>query len=99
MGQSKMDNPEKLATYRVHKTQKNKTEEKHNTICVGHQYTQTNKSINICGLLIFEVNKKPRKAIPIKRSLQGINLDWKTQILNQPKTVFLFFNLKFNYPV
>jgi hypothetical protein len=32
-GQSKMDNPEKLTTY---------DEEKHNTICVGHHYMQTN---------------------------------------------------------
>jgi hypothetical protein len=35
----KMDNPEKLATRR------RKT--KHNTICVGHNYTQTNtKNVN-----------------------------------------------------
>ena len=39
--QSKMDNPEKLAN-RVHKTKKKKTKYKHNTICVGHNYTQTN---------------------------------------------------------
>jgi len=36
-----MDNPEKLAN-RVHKTKK-KNKKKHNTICVGHHYTQTNK--------------------------------------------------------
>ena len=28
-GQSKKDNPEKLATYRVHKTKKNKTKTQH----------------------------------------------------------------------
>jgi hypothetical protein len=34
--QSNIDNPEKLAKYgRQYK-------EKHNTICVGHHYTQTN---------------------------------------------------------
>jgi hypothetical protein len=32
-----MDNPEKLATY----TKKNKNK-KHNTICVGYHYAQTN---------------------------------------------------------
>jgi len=31
-----MDNPEKMATRR------RKTKQKHNTICVGHNYTQTN---------------------------------------------------------
>ena len=31
-----MDNPEKMATYGT------QYEQKHNTICVGHQYTQTN---------------------------------------------------------
>jgi hypothetical protein len=36
MGQSKMDNPEKLATRR------RKTKQKHNTICVGYHHTQTN---------------------------------------------------------
>ena len=33
-GQSKLDNPEKLTTQGTHA-------EKHNTICVGHHYTQT----------------------------------------------------------
>jgi len=37
-----MDNPEKLATCNTrHKTKTNKIK-KHNTICVGHHYTQTN---------------------------------------------------------
>jgi hypothetical protein len=35
-GIQKMDNPEKLATRR------RSTKEKHNTICVGHDYAQTN---------------------------------------------------------
>jgi len=40
MGQTKMDNPEKLAT---HVTQdEEKQNKKHNTICGGHHYTQTN---------------------------------------------------------
>jgi hypothetical protein len=44
--QSKMDNPEKLANW-VHKTKKKKTKYKHNTICVGHNYTQANtNSVN-----------------------------------------------------
>ena len=37
-GQSKMDNPEKLATQGTQDEEK----QKHSTICVGHQYTQTN---------------------------------------------------------
>jgi hypothetical protein len=36
-----MDNPEKLATYGTH-DEKNKKKQKHNTICVGHHYMQTN---------------------------------------------------------
>ena len=49
-GQSKMDNPWKLAIYtnvwytRQRKTKQNKTKQKHNTICVGNHYTQTNKN-------------------------------------------------------
>ena len=39
----KMDNPEKNRQLRVHKTKK--TKQKHNTICVGHHYTQTNTYI------------------------------------------------------
>jgi hypothetical protein len=35
-----MDNPEKLAIYRV--TRRRQTNKKHNTICVGHHYVQTN---------------------------------------------------------
>jgi len=36
-----MDNPEKLATLGAQDEEK-KTKYKHNTICVGHNYTQTN---------------------------------------------------------
>ena len=38
MGQSKMDNQEKLAT------QGTQDEEKHNTICVGHHYMKENSN-------------------------------------------------------
>jgi hypothetical protein len=37
-----MDNPEKLATYGI--TRRRKTKQKHNTICVGHHYVQTNRN-------------------------------------------------------
>ena len=37
--QSKRNNPEKLATQG---TQEEEKQSKHNTICVGHHYTQTN---------------------------------------------------------
>ena len=43
-GQSKMDNPEKLATLGTQDTRRRKTKQKHNTICVGHPYTQTNRN-------------------------------------------------------
>ena len=39
-GQSKMDNPEKLATYGTQDEEKLSI--KHSTICVGHHYAQTN---------------------------------------------------------
>ena len=39
-GQSKMDNPEKLATLGTQDTRRRKTKQKHNTICVGHHYAQ-----------------------------------------------------------
>ena len=35
-----MSNLDKLATYKVHK--RKKQNEKHNTICAGHHYTQAN---------------------------------------------------------
>ena len=38
-GQSRMDNPEKLATLDTQNEDKQNT--KRNTICVGHYYTQT----------------------------------------------------------
>jgi hypothetical protein len=40
-GQSKMDNPKKLATYGRQDTRRRQTKQKHNTICVGqHHATQ-----------------------------------------------------------
>jgi len=39
-GQSKMDNPEKLAQYGTQDEEKQN--KKQNTICVGHHSTQTN---------------------------------------------------------
>ena len=43
-GQSKMNNPEKLTTQGTKDTRGRKTKQKHNTICIGHYYTQTNKT-------------------------------------------------------
>ena len=40
MGPSKMDNPEKLATWRT------QGEDKQNTICVGHRYAKIKKTAN-----------------------------------------------------
>ena len=37
-----MDNQEKLATYGTQ--EEDKENKKHNTICVGHPYTQTNNN-------------------------------------------------------
>ena len=44
-----MDNPVQLTTYEETETKngkKNKKTKKHNTICVGHHYTQTNTNAN-----------------------------------------------------
>ena len=41
-GQSKMDNPQKLATLSTQNTERKQTKQKHNTICVEHHYPQTN---------------------------------------------------------
>jgi len=37
-----MDNPEKLATYGTQGTRRRQTNQRHNTICVGRHYAQTN---------------------------------------------------------
>jgi len=44
-GQSKMDNPEKLATYREHKTKKNKTKTQHN-MCWTPLCTNKHKNLH-----------------------------------------------------
>ena len=41
-GSIKIDNPEKLATVGTQTKWRRQSNQKHNTICVGHQYTQTN---------------------------------------------------------
>ena len=49
MGQSRIDNPEKLATLGTKDTRQRQTNLKTqlNTICVGHHFTQTNtNSVN-----------------------------------------------------
>jgi hypothetical protein len=40
-----MDQPEKRATYGTQDTRRIQTKQKHNTICVGHHYMQTNTNI------------------------------------------------------
>ena len=37
-----MGNPEKLATLGTQETRRWQTKQKHNTICIGHHYVQTN---------------------------------------------------------
>ena len=52
-----MANREKLATYRVHRTKKYKTKQKHNTICFGHHYAQANtNNVNEPSYKQLEVN-------------------------------------------
>jgi hypothetical protein len=41
-----MDNPEKLATYGTQDTRRRQTKQKHNIICVGNHYAQTNTNTN-----------------------------------------------------
>jgi hypothetical protein len=46
-GQSRMDNPEKLAILGTQNTGRRQTKQrKHNTSCVGHHYAQTNTKLN-----------------------------------------------------
>ena len=40
--QSKIDNPEKLATFGTQDTRRRQAKQKHTTIRVGHHYTQAN---------------------------------------------------------
>jgi hypothetical protein len=40
-----MDQPEKQPTYGTQDTRRIQTKQKHNTICVGHHYMQTNTNI------------------------------------------------------
>ena len=42
-----MDNPEKLAILHTQNKRRTKKKQKHNTICVGHHYKQTNKQTQI----------------------------------------------------
>jgi hypothetical protein len=37
-----MDNQEKLTTFVTQETRRRQTKQKHNTICVGHHYSQAN---------------------------------------------------------
>ena len=41
-GSIKIDNPEKLATVGTQATRRRQSNQQHNTLCVGHQYTHTN---------------------------------------------------------
>ena len=40
-----MDSPEELATLGTKATRRRHTKQKHNAICVGHHYTETNTNI------------------------------------------------------
>ena len=62
MGKSRKDNPEKLAN-KAHKTKKKP--HKHNTICVGHHYGQTN---------INNVNKTKQHQLELKIQIHKTNL-------------------------
>ena len=57
MGQSQIDNPEKLAKYGTEDEEKKK--KKHNTICVGQHYAQTNtKNVNKTQVLLQTTGDK-----------------------------------------
>ena len=58
-----MDNPEKVATYGTQE------EEKHNTICVGHHYTQTNtNNINKTWALLQTTGGKDERTVLMLKS-------------------------------
>ena len=48
-GNQKKDNTEKLATYGTQDEEKHN--KKHNTVCVGHHFTQTNNVNKTCSFL------------------------------------------------
>ena len=44
------------ATYGTQSRRRRKTKQKHNTICVGHHYAQTNTTSNVNSLLFMVFN-------------------------------------------
>ena len=67
-GTVKKDNPEKLETLGGY-TRQRKTKQTHNTICVGHNYMQTNtKNANkICTLLLQTGGKDKPNIVFIRK--------------------------------
>jgi len=69
-----MDNPEKLATQGTQDEEKqNKT---HNTICVGHHYTQTNtNNVNKTRALLQTTGGKDKPNIVVMvKALNHVNI-------------------------
>ena len=92
-GHSKTENPEKLSTRR------RKTKQKHNTICVGHNVTQTNTN-NVKKIYFFlfsadttentdgkkPENEKVEQKSEEERSISNISIDNKNVATNGDTT-------------
>ena len=81
-----MDNPEKLATLG---TQDEETKQKHNTICVGHHYTQTNRNNGKMStqyqMRNYTVELKQQKLVKLLYKNKGVGYNvsyaWRQQDL------------------
>ena len=67
-----MDNPAKLAIHGTQATRKSQTKQKHNTICVGHHYTQTNtNNVNKTWALLQTTGGKDEPNIVLRGNRKG----------------------------
>ena len=75
-----MDNPDKLATFGTHDTRWRQTKQKHNTIYVGHHYTQTNTNnvIKTCTILQTTGGKDETKIVLCRNRNGHHNIELRT---------------------
>jgi uncharacterized DUF497 family protein len=75
-----MNNPKKLATYGTQSRRRRKTKQKHNTICVGHHYAQTNThDVNSLLFMVFNTTFNNISVI----SMRSVLLVEETRVLEE----------------